>query len=263
MKNILTLVTLFFCCHTFAQNYPFAEGFEGMASNLPPTGWAGGMKVLGNHGRNDSKAVCARVSSAVTIDSSVTPLIGPLTSTSSLSFYYRIIDQNIYPSTPTVLDAGDSIEVLLSSDSINYHTVFLISATNHTSSFNFVKRIVNISQYAGAMVNIKFRCKFGSGGGYYVDIDTVVVKDDPQTDILPIRAETPFVLFPNPCSASGICTLQQLYESRAIVKVYQATGACVFSAPLSQNLRLQVAGWLPGVYFVQVGNVTRQLIVEE
>lgn len=263
MKNLPLIFLLFFSYHSFAQTYPFAEGFEGMASNQPPAAWAGGMKVLGNHGLNDNKAVCARVSSAVTVDSTVTPAIGPLTSISALSFYYRIIDQNIYPSTPTVLDSGDSIEVLLSTDSVNYQPVFLISAANHTSSFNFVKKKVNLTSFAGSVVNLKFRCKFGSGGGYYVDIDTVVVKDDPQMDIVPIRSETAFTLFPNPCSASGTCSIQLNDASNTMLKVFNASGGCVLNTPLSQYFRLPVNSWLPGVYWVQVGNLTRQLIVTE
>ncbi len=266
MRITITLFLLFFSLKPFAQTYPFAEGFEGMPNTQVPTGWEGSMKVLTNHGINDYKAVCARVSSAVTVDSSITPLIGPLTSASALSFYYRIIDQNIYPSTPTNLDVGDSIEVLLSTDSINYQTVFLIMLDNHNTSFNFVKKKVFLSQFAGSSVNFKFRCKFGTGAGYYVDIDTVVVKDEPQTGVEDLNDDASFSLYPNPVSQLAIGSLQFAVSEQLIGNQFTLTdieGKVIECGRIKSSIfNLQSSILSKGLYFVQIGNTTRKLIIE-
>ena len=222
------------------------------------------MKVLSNHGINDLKAICARVSSAVTLDSAITPLIGPLTSTSVLSFQYRIIDQSIYPSTPTNLDDGDSIEILISTDSVNYHTVFLITDNNHNTSFNFVKKKVFLSQYAGSNANFKIRCHYGTGTSFYVDIDTIAVKNEPQTGIGNLGNETSFSLYPNPTSSQfTVCSLQSFTGGENSLKVYDISGREIHSqVVIYDNFQLPASNWSSGVYFVQIGNLTRKLIVE-
>ena len=222
------------------------------------------MKVLSNHGINDLKAICARVSSAVTLDSAITPLIGPLTYTSVLSFQYRIIDQSIYPSTPTNLDDGDSIEILISTDSVNYHTVFLITDNNHNTSFNFVKKKVFLSQYAGSNANFKIRCHYGTGTSFYVDIDTVAVKNEPQTGIEDLSNETSFSLYPNPTSSQfTVCSLQVFSFKKTYLNVYDVSGREIHSEVFtSAYCQLPTANWQPGIYFVQIGNLTRKLIVE-
>lgn len=262
MRIIIALCFTVLYLQPFAQTYPYGEGFEGMPNTQVPVGWGGSMKVLSNHGINDLKAICARVSSAVTVDSAITPLIGPLTSSSVLSFQYKIIDQAIYPSTPTNLDEGDSIEILISTDSVNYHTVFLITDNNHNTSFNFVKKKVFLSQYAGSNANFKIRCHYGSGASFYVDIDTVAVKDEPQTGINDLSKKTAFSLYPNPCSiATGLWIESENYND---LTVFNMLGEAVLESKI-QNLKSKIdfpANWNPGIYFVQIGNVTRKLIVE-
>ncbi len=264
MRIITALCFILFSLQPFAQTYPYGEGFEGMPNTQVPVGWGGSMKVLSNHGINDLKAICARVSSAVTLDSAITPLIGPLTSTSVLSFQYRIIDQSIYPSTPTNLDDGDSIEILISTDSVNYHTVFLITDNNHNTSFNFVKKKVFLSQYAGSNANFKIRCHYGTGTSFYVDIDTVAVKNEPQTGIEDLSNETSFSLYPNPTSSQfTVCSLQVFSFKKTYLNVYDVSGREIHSEVFtSAYCQLPTANWQPGIYFVQIGNLTRKLIVE-
>ncbi|HLP52461.1 MAG TPA: T9SS type A sorting domain-containing protein [Chitinophagales bacterium] len=262
MKKLLSFLLLSFTMYLSAQTYPFAEGFEGLPNSQPPAGWGGGMKVLSYHGLNDMKGLVARLSSAVTEDSTITPLIGPLTSTSTLSFSYRIIDQNIYPSTPTNLDAGDTIKVLLSTDNVNYNTVFLINMDNHNTSFNFVKKKVFLSQYAGSNVTFKIHCQFGSGAGYYVDFDTIVVKNDPLAGIDGMDNSPQFSMFPNPSSSGTGCVIQQSAANTQQVYVFDAVGRQVFFSPSIAFIQLPVTNWQSGIYFVRAGTTTRKLIVE-
>ena len=261
MKIITTLLLAAFSYGAFAQTYPFAEGIEGMPNTQIPAGWGGSMKVLQNHGLNDLKALCARVSSAVTTDSSITPLIGPLTSSSVLSFYYRIIDQANYPSTPTNLDNGDSIEILLSADSVNYQTVFLIDLNNHNPSFNFVKKKVYLSQFAGGNVNFKIRCHYATGASFFVDIDTVLVRDDTQAGIEDINDNVSYSLYPNPASSQFTVHSSQLTER--MLKVYDVAGREIYSGfSNTANCHLSTVNWSPGLYFVQLSNTTSKIIIE-
>lgn len=262
MKILTPVFVLFFFLQSFAQTYPFAEGFEGMPNSQPPTGWAGSMKVLSNHGINDYKAVCARVSSGVTLDSTITPLIGQLTSASVLSFQYRIIDQANYPSTPTNLDDGDSITISISTDGINYHTVFLIDGITHFATFNFLKKKVYLSQYAGSNANFKIRCYYGTGTSFFVDIDTVVVRDEPQTAIQDVESNSSFNLYPNPCNQFAVCNLQFANSTAQKIKVFNCIGEEIYSTLSVANCLLPTANWLPGLYFVQLGNTTRKLIIQ-
>jgi len=266
MKRPYVILLLLFVNIAQAQTYPFAEGFESTPNSQIPTGWSGSMKVQTYHGMNDLKAICARVSSAVEVDSAVTPLIGPLTSNSTLSFYYRIIDQNIYPSTPTNLDSGDSVEISLSTDGINYHTVYLITMDNHNTSFNFAKKKAYLSQYAGNNANFKIRCVFGSGSGYYVDIDTVVVKDDPQAGVTSLNNEEAFTFYPNPIKYSSVYGLQFAVDKDLLGEQYSVTntqGQVIERSLIkTTNFKLQNANLFPGMYFVEIGNTTRKLVVE-
>ena len=264
MKIFTPLLLLLLSLQTFAQTYPFAEGFEGMPNTQVPIGWGGSMKVLQNHGIGDFKAVCARVSSAVTEDSSVTPLIGPLTSSSALSFYYRIIDQANYPSTPTNLDAGDSIEILLSTNGTDYQRIFLIDMDSHNPTFNFVKKKVYLSQFAGNSVNFKIHCFYGTGASYFVDIDTVVVKNDVQAGIEDVENNVSFSLYPNPArSQFTVRSSSFASTNETALKVYDVCGKEVYSGTLTTaNCQLSTVNWNHGLYFVQAGNTTRKLIVE-
>ena len=119
MKHILLLATLLFSMGAWAQTYPFAEGFHGQPSGQVPSGWSGDIPVLSYHGLNEEKSLAAEIGGADLVDSIISPLIGPLTNVSTVSFWYRIIDKNIYPSTPTTLGAGDKVEVFISNDGTN------------------------------------------------------------------------------------------------------------------------------------------------
>ena len=184
MKKLFTLLLFCSTVNSFSQTYPYAEGFEGMPSGQTPTGWTGSMNVLTYHGQVESKAVCARLSSATPVDSGITPLIGPLTGSSTVTFYYRALDFAFYPNgNAKDFDIGDQIELLLSTDGINYQTVLMIDMNNHNTSFNFVKKKVFITQWAGSNAYLKFRCQYGSGTSFYVDIDTFQVRNDPAASV--------------------------------------------------------------------------------
>ena len=263
MKKALLLLLLFGVYQSYSQTYPYAEGFEGMPNTQVPTGWGGSMKVLQNHGLNDFKAISARVSSAVPVDSGITPLIGPLTSASAFSFYYRIINQANYPSTPKDMDNGDMVEIMISTDGVNYQTVYQIDMNNHNPTFNFAKRKVFLSQYAGSTVNFKLRCTYATTPSFFVDFDTITVMNDPQAGIEDATAEQTFTLFPNPVSAGNNCFIQTSIPTNQPVKIYNALGEVVYNTQTFADCTLPTADYTPGLYFLQCGNTTRKLIITQ
>src|ERR1019366_8565662 len=133
---------------------------------------------------------------------------GPLTAHSMLVFYYRVVDQYIYPSTGTTYYAGDSLNTQITVNGATYQTVLSITDSNHTPNLNFKQQKVYIGQFAGDAVHIQFAFHFGgTGGGYYVDIDSMAVYDDPQAAINNVEEDMGLKIYPNPCKAGNGCTL--------------------------------------------------------
>lgn len=253
MKNsILFITSLLFFIVASAQTYPFSEGFHGMPSGQVPAGWLGDIPVLSYHGQNEEKGLAAEIGGGDLVDSIISPLIGPLTSMSTLIFYYRIIDKNIYPSTPTNLEGNDRFEVKLSSDGVNYQTILQIDENNHNPSFNFSRKKIVVAQYAGFTINLKFVCTFGAGASYFVDIDSIRVYDDPTASISNLSSEVKITLFPNPVSQSNVCTVQVANNEAYNLNVYDILGNNLYSTKGNGNMPIPTTNLSPGLYMVQV-----------
>lgn len=263
---LLSILLLAMVVNSQAQTYPFKEGFEGLPSTQVPAGWQGDMKVLLYHGINDSKGVVGDIGSANEVDSIISPLIGPLTSSSVITFFYNIIDWANYPSTPTNLGPGDELEVQMTTDGINYQTVFLIDENTHNPSFNFVRKKVYITQNAGDTVHIKFACRFGAGGRYFMDIDSVTVTDEAQVGINDVTDNSALVLFPNPCSNNAVCHLQGTSAAKANAQVYNIAGQLMYQTDFVSATDLLVYNWNAGIYLVKITEeektYTRKLVIQ-
>lgn len=265
MKHLLLFAACIVSLCTVAQTYPFSDGFHGDPSGQVPADWSGDIPVLSYHGLNEEKGLAAEIGGADLVDSIISPLIGPLTNVSTVSFWYRIIDKNIYPSTPTTLGAGDKIEVLLSSDGTNYDNVYTIDQSNHASSFNFVRRKVFVPQYAGDTVRVKFVCSFGAGATYFVDIDSVVLRDDPTASVSPVINNATVKLYPNPVNGSNAKVAIANSEAYT-VNVYDILGNTIYSSNGNGTLPLPSSEWHSGMYMVQIKQsgrtLTQKLIVQ-
>jgi hypothetical protein len=265
MKHLLYITLFLFALTASAQTYPFSDGFHGQQSGQVPSGWSGDIPVLSYHGLNEEKGLAAEIGGADLTDSIISPLIGPLTNVSTVSFWYRIIDKNIYPSTPTILGSGDKIEVLLSNDGTNYDNVYTIDENNHTSSFNFVRRKVFVPQYAGDTVRIKFVCSFGAGATYFVDIDSVVVRNDVTASISPAINNAVVKLYPNPVSGSNTKVAITNNEAYS-VNVFDILGNTIHNANGSGTMPIPSSEWHSGMYMVQIKQggrtLTQKLIVQ-
>ena len=264
MRTLLLLLTVIvFSKQLAAQTYPYSENFTLQVSNQVPAGWQGDIKVLLAHGTNDSKCIAAKLSSTIPVASVSTPLIGPLTSLSSITFFYRIVDQLIYPSTPTNLVTGDLFQVQISNNNSTYQNILQIDENNHNPNLNFIKKKIYLSQFSGDTVHFKFNCAYANNAGYFIDIDSIVVKDEPATGIESMVDSKEFSMFPNPCNIHQELNIVCPNSDSQRIGIYNIAGQLVVNRQF-QNSTTIAAGTLPkGTYSLQVGNHTEKLVVIE
>lgn len=185
MKKIIPL--FFFALITsvvVAQTYPFVDVFE-TYTNFTTLGTQGGymsdMSVYSTHGFANSKGLIAAINQFNHSDSTVSPLLGPVTLTSEVSFYYRICDASLYPATATTLMSGDKIEIYGGNQQVGaYQLIATIDMSNHVASTSFIKKTYALPAiFAGNPGNIKIKVTRGNASSIdcFFDFDSLVVKD--------------------------------------------------------------------------------------
>jgi hypothetical protein len=250
---------------TMAQTFPFDEGFHGTISGTLPMGWSGDMKVQADHGLNDLKGMTADIGSTDMEDSSVTPWIGPLDNNTEFYFWYRMVHQFIYPSTEKHLSGSGRFIISYSTDSVNFTPIYVIDSTNHQPSLNFKKVIFAINNLGGQIVKFKFWCKYGGGNSYFVDIDSIKVRQNTGTGVQSLDPITDFQLYPNPMQAGQNTKLLLEDMQNKEVILFDVSGKLLFQIPVQANISpftLPTANLSKGVYFLQYGNRTRKLVVQ-
>ncbi len=183
-KSLLSLLSLILCSVVIAQTYPFVDAFE-TYTNFTTLGTQGGymsdMSVYGTHGVGGSKGLISPMNQFNHSDSTVSPLVGPVTLTSEVSFYYRICDASLYPATATNLMAGDKIEIYGGNQQLGaYQLLATIDMSNHVASTSFIKKTYALpGVFAGNPGNIKIKVTRGNTSSIdcFFDFDSLVVKD--------------------------------------------------------------------------------------
>ncbi len=183
-KNLLLLLSVIFCSAIYAQTYPFIDDFE-TYPDFTTLGTQGGymsdMSVYSTHGFANSKGLIAAINQFNHSDSTVSPLVGPVTLTSEVSFYYRICDALLYPATATPLMSGDKIEIYGGSQQLGaYQLLGTINLSNHMTSTSFIKKTYALpAVFAGNPGNIKIKVTRGNASSIdcFFDFDSLVVKD--------------------------------------------------------------------------------------
>ncbi len=204
------LLYLFICCSTLAtaQTYPFADGFQSY-SNFSTLGTQGGymsdMSVYQTHGMgNSDKGLLSQMNNFNTKDSTISPLIGPLTASSQLSFYYRIMNPAPqYPFVPATIGTGDVVEVYLGIQTLSiYQLAYTINSTNNVADTSFKKITITVpGSFANQSGNVKFIVRHpANGNDYNVDIDSLVVRDSISLSIPLTIAAVPINV-----NCHGIC----------------------------------------------------------
>jgi len=216
---------------------PFEEDFEEWlgAYGGPQTGWSyetSTLQAWSDFGTNNSMGLGVNLHSGRQFGDIITPVMMENSDDLRLVFDYRIVDYEDYPNIPITLGVNDKIEIFIhttdGADPVLLHT---INQSNHTSSVNFLTKVLPITGYSGINFKIQWKASWGTGD-YYVAIDNILVEVIPSCD------------YPYNLSASGITS------SSAVLSWSQE------GSPVSWDIELGVEGFSPtGVpTHVGVGN---------
>jgi hypothetical protein len=237
--------------------YPYYENFDNLSTvggvDIPM--WTHTTPITFStyaiHGTNNSVGLTKNLNNFTTEDSVATLQIGPLTSTSSISFDYRIVDANLYPALPTLLNSGFKFKVIADIANVRY-TIFDINSINHTSSTSFTHKFYQVPPSIpallgpAALVNVCFVLDRGTSGDFWVDIDNLYVGDVTGVNVISAESALIRTLGNNSIALESAAKITDL-------SIYSIDGKSVYSAKNYENnqaLNLNA----PGVYFVQFNN---------
>jgi len=164
---------------------PYLQDFNGTTA----TGWDLDMSLTTNHGTAGSKGLTKQLTSGTTYATS--PLIGNISTSTKLSFHYRIVDNFGYPLNATSIGANDKIEIQVSLDNgATFTTFYTIDQSNHIASVEFANKVLSLEAYSSDFIKIRFFCTWGEGN-YYVDIDNVLIEEGNNMSYSGSTAEQP------------------------------------------------------------------------
>ncbi|MCL2064653.1 MAG: choice-of-anchor D domain-containing protein [Candidatus Cloacimonetes bacterium] len=162
----------------------YQENFDS-GTSLSDIGWGGELSGQSNiqpySGVNNTNGLVLSVWGGAPIQYAYTPIIGPVTTESEISFAYRIVHYTtnwqgqLYPAT---LGNGDSIDIEISTTGAtgDYFQLYQINNTNHLASINFVTINQPIFFLSGQIINIRFRGLHTTGEWMFV-LDDVSIAD--------------------------------------------------------------------------------------
>lgn len=253
MRYTFSILLFTFFSSAFAQQYPFSHGFATDISGQVPAGWTGDIPVKSYHGLDDGKGLAAKVGSTNDVDSIVSPLIGPITQYSDLIFWYRVIDEFIYPSSPTLTSDMGSMEVYAMTDDTTGVLITTINGSNHIPQLDFFRVEVPLTSITGQNIRLKFRCSYGSGAAYNYDIDSVRVRDGLTPNSVESETTEQLQIYPNPATDYIHVTLAE-FTGNAGLSVYSLTGQLMINETISYNAHntINIDNLPPAFYLVQI-----------
>jgi hypothetical protein len=244
-----SIILLLLSYSVSAQQYPYKQGFETTLSGQVPSGFVGDITVLSYHGMNDLKGLAALLYSGDTQDTTITPLVGPLTQGTILVFYYRWVRDNIYPSEPKMPVKGDKLEIQLTEDDSTFTTVHLIDSATHQPNLNFKRVQVQLGSYAGKNVRFKFRCVRGSDR-YFMDIDSISVQNQGGFVSIEETAENKLRVYPNPCRDYFVIDKENCNDNIEL-SITDVSGKTVLNSSAGCMQSVNVSSLSNGLYFIQ------------
>ena len=227
-RTLLAILFLSIGCKTsFAQVYPYNENFDGMTPAMPPTGWihtTPGFQVYAVHGVNSSQALSRQLTNFSMQDSVISPLIGPITSTSIMFFSYRIVDYIGGTPLSHLLLFGDKLEVEISNGGA-FLTNLTIDNLNHLPDTGFVTKSVALDTYIGTSIVIMFKGT-SLNDDFFIDIDNVSVVEPMGIHQLSHTNETAHV-YPNPVKEGAFLSANNMVTGNYKMIVTNTAGKTV------------------------------------
>lgn len=252
---------------TYSQVYPFIENFNSMTPFANPSGWtctSPGFLVVPDHGNGDAGLTQNLILPGPSADSVITPLIGPITMTSVLSFDYRIMEVASYPCCSYILQYGDAIDFFAMSGPLSL-PLFTIDSTNNVPDTAFQHLSSNIGALAGNTGNLMIRLRRGSGNGdFYFDFDNFSVTNTSTVASVDVKESIP-VVYPNPASDGIQLQLKNVPADDYTVKLLSASGDVLAvekkhvkegTIPLINSRQLN-----RGLYFLQLNGVHNNFLL--
>jgi hypothetical protein len=265
MKKIYILIVFTaIASHLNAQVYPYTEDFNSMTPNANPVGWtctSPGFLVDPAHGNASQGLTRDLTGFTPQVDSVITPLIGPLTTLSSLSFQYRIMEAPTYPCCAYTLGVGDAIDFYAVSGPIAL-PLYTIDMTNHLPDTTFQTLSYNVSALAGNVGNLMIRVRRGSGD-FFADFDNFSVVDVSTVSSVTVAAEP--VVYPNPAADGTQLHLKDVPPDNYKVRLITSGGSIIDlaeqhitagSTPLINTRQLN-----RGLYFLQLNGVHNNFLL--
>lgn len=279
MKKFLLLVSvLTLSLQNAKAQYPLQEGFDGVTTTGSPqtgplpTNWttgAGslfmvyGLENLQPHGWSIPNACSVEMSASHTMDTLVTPNIGPITASTKLSLSYRFVDKTNYPNTGTTLGTGDKVTVdaylggtwqnaIATIDNITNPTP-MNSYTTYTYNCTFCALIV------GSTIQIRMDVQ-RANGNWYLDVDNFIVADI-ITGIQYNGSNPPAVaVSPNPSNGNfwiWVKDYQNKGNAPVTVKIFNGMGQLVRTITTSDvqyinQFNINAEGLARGMYAIEV-----------
>lgn len=137
----------------------------------------------------------------------------------------------------------------------------IIPAISGNQGNSWLNEKVDLSNYIGETINLRFRIKTGDDFSSDIAIDDIEI-EDLSTSIEKVSAIAQFKIFPNPAKNEFNLQLSEIPEGS--VSIYDMNGRIVKQVrPRSKNTRISIAELDAGIYFVTIDNseVREKLIV--
>ncbi|MFN8309064.1 MAG: hypothetical protein U0T73_03800 [Chitinophagales bacterium] len=184
-KSLLAFAVCLISITVCSQTILFNDGFEPYAafsqSGLTGAGYTvksiTGFQVYNSaHAHYSNRAAITQITSSKQRDTLTTPTVGPLSSTSVLSFYFRIANTGgLYP-LRYALGANEKID-LIATSGVNSILLGTITAANQNSTDTFVKYRVSLGQYAGISGKLSIAAVGTSTSDFFLDVDSLLLID--------------------------------------------------------------------------------------
>lgn len=246
--------------------YPYIQTFDSLApfqSIEGQYGWLNGnffgidpstVSVYPSRGINSTQAMSTALNDFLTTDSILTPLIGDLTATSEISFYYRIV-QPLPLSLPQTLSADGGLKLSI----LPYvgpvaepeQEIYRISSANHSDTAGYRKITMPLSAFAGKTAYFKFSYYQGTAGDdYFIDIDSLVINQPLITAISPINNNN-FLLHITEGNVINLTTTNSI-SNNSHVSVCDMNGKLLYTNRLKNFNTIDASQWNKGLYVIQV-----------
>ncbi len=244
------------------QVYPLVEDFNSMSPFTSPSGgWlssVAGFQIYPNHG-NASQGMTKQLSTFQPTDSVTSPLIGPITAASSLSFDYRAVLVSLYPSSAFTFTATDKIEIKVLNGSITT-TILTIDQSNHVSTTSFATKQIGLGAFAGSNIKVIIKVTRSSATTLFdnfYDFDNFKVQSSSNI-IENSGLSANAVLYPNPIKQGDLLQVKDFTPGTYNVNLINLQGKVLSEGskaiPQKNRSVINTENLSPGIYFVTMQN---------